>query len=215
MSTPTPLAGIRRDYEGAPLDEATAEADPFAQFARWLDDAREREPEPTAMGLSTVALDGSPASRVVLLKGCDAEGFVFFTNYDSQKGHELAADPRASLLFYWPSCHRQVRVTGTVAKIDERASDEYFASRPPESRIAAAASPQSQVLVGRAELDARFADVQRQFPEADMRRPAFWGGYRLVPQTIEFWQGRPNRLHDRLRYQRRDDGSWHRVRLAP
>ncbi|MEQ1757151.1 MAG: pyridoxamine 5'-phosphate oxidase [Vicinamibacterales bacterium] len=210
-----PLPDLRRDYEGAPLDEGTADADPFRQFERWFDEAREQELDPTAMALSTVDGAGHPAVRMVLLKGLDARGFVFFTNYESRKGRELAGNPRASILFYWASLHRQVRIEGVTERVAAAESDAYFASRPPESRLAALASPQSQILDSRRALDERYARALERFPGAQMPRPQFWGGYRLIPDTIEFWQGRPSRLHDRLRYQRESDGLWARVRLAP
>jgi len=209
------ISDLRRDYEGAPLDEATAAADPFSQFATWLEDARTRELDATAMSISTVDSEGRPSARMVLLKGVDARGFVFFTNYESRKGRDLAKNPRASLLFYWPTLNRQVRLDGVVERVDAGESDAYFASRPPESRLAALASPQSQVIESRAALDERFAEALERFPDATMGRPVFWGGYRLIPHAFEFWQGRPSRLHDRLRYERQSDGSWSRVRLAP
>ena len=152
---------------------------------------------------------------MVLLKHVDARGFVFFTNYDSRKGHDLDLNPQGSLLFYWPSVNRQVRVEGAVERIATAESDEYFATRPPDSRLAAYVSPQSQVIESREALEARFAEAREQFPDAAMERPTFWGGYRLVPDVFEFWQGRPSRLHDRLRYTRVSAESWERERLAP
>jgi len=209
------LAHLRRDYEGVPLDEETADADPFRQFDTWLEAARAGELEPTAMSISTVDVEGRPSARMVLLKGLDARGFVFFTNYESRKAHDLKRNPRAAILFYWSTLNRQVRVDGVVERVDPAESDAYFASRPPESRLAALASPQSQIIENRAALDARFAEALTRFPDANMSRPPFWGGYRLLPHALEFWQGRPSRLHDRLRYDRQSDGSWLRVRLAP
>lgn len=209
------ISDLRREYQGVPLDERAADADPLRQFSAWFEDAREREPDPTAMAISTVGEDGQPATRMVLLKGLDARGFVFFTNYESRKARELAHNPKAGLLFYWAALIRQVRVSGIVERLETAESDAYFASRPPESRLAALISPQSQIIESRAELEARFARAVEQFPYADMPRPGFWGGYRLVPHAVEFWQGRPSRLHDRLFYDRQPDGSWTRVRLAP
>jgi pyridoxamine 5'-phosphate oxidase len=206
---------MRRDYEGMPLDEGTADADPFRQFEAWFETATERELDPTAMALSTVDAVGRPSVRMVLLKGLDDRGFVFFTNYESRKGRELEQNPRASVLFYWATLNRQVRLEGVVERVEPDESDAYFSSRPLESRLAALVSPQSQIIESRATLDARFAEALERFPDANMRRPAFWGGYRVIPHALEFWQGRPNRLHDRLRYDRQSDGSWLRVRLAP
>ncbi len=209
------LSDLRRDYSGVPLLEAQANEDPFRQFAVWFEHARESELDPTAMALSSVDSEGQPASRMVLLKSLDVRGFVFFTNYQSRKGMDLASNPRVALLFYWASLNRQVRIEGRVERVADAESDAYFASRPADSRLAAVASPQSQVLSARSDLDARFADAARECPAADMARPAFWGGYRVLPHGFEFWQGRPNRLHDRLRYDRQQDGVWARVRLAP
>ncbi len=209
------ISHMRRDYEGMPLDEGTADADPFRQFTAWFETATERELDPTAMALSTVDAEGWPSVRMVLLKGLDARGFVFFTNYESRKGRELGQNPRASILFFWATLNRQVRLEGAVERLDSDESDAYFASRPPESRLAALVSPQSRVIESRAALDRQFADALARFPDAHIGRPAFWGGYRLIPHALEFWQGRPNRLHDRLRYDRQADDSWLRVRLAP
>jgi pyridoxamine 5'-phosphate oxidase len=209
------LSDLRRDYTGMPLDESTADADPFRQFASWFEEARRQEHDPTAMSIATVDEQGRPAVRMVLLKGLDGRGFVFFTNYRSRKGKELTANPRAAMVFYWPTLNRQVRVDGLVERVSSNESDAYFASRPPDSRLAAVASPQSEIIASRLDLEARFAAATARFPDAGMGRPAHWGGYRVIPETIEFWQGRPNRLHDRLRYERRPDASWARVRLAP
>ena len=208
------LADIRREYQGAPLDEAHSEGDPFAQFRAWFDQVREHEIDPTAMALATATPDGRPANRIVLLKGLDQRGLVFFTNYRSRKGHELAANARASVLFYWPSLNRQVRVDGTVEKVTARESDDYFASRPIESQVAATISPQSEPLSSREALDALFGKAMQERGTASAARPSFWGGYRLVPEEFEFWQGRVNRLHDRLRY-RKTGAEWTRDRLAP
>ncbi|HXH25234.1 MAG TPA: pyridoxamine 5'-phosphate oxidase [Vicinamibacterales bacterium] len=193
---------------------ADADPDPFRQFARWFEQARAREADPTAMALATATADGRPAVRMVLLKGADERGFVFYTNYDSRKAREIAETGRASLLFYWPSLNRQVRVDGRVEKVSEAESDAYFASRPLESRWSVYASRQSAPIESRAELESRFETARRTYGE-HVPRPSWWGGYRVVPEEFEFWQGRESRLHDRLRYRKRADGSWHRQRLAP
>jgi pyridoxamine 5'-phosphate oxidase len=197
------------------LHEAEAERDPIAQFARWYDEARAVErPLPHAVALATASAGGRPAVRMVLLKDFDARGFVFFTNYASRKGRELARNPRASLLFYWGHLERQVRIEGRIHKVLRRESEDYFRTRPRGSRLSAWASPQSETLADRAELDARFAAAGERYP-ADIPRPAYWGGYRLAPEAIEFWQGREDRLHDRLLYRRRRNGHWRIERLAP
>jgi pyridoxamine 5'-phosphate oxidase len=183
-------------------------------FLDWFQAIRGLEPDPTAMALATVSADGRPSARMVLLKDADTRGFTFFTNYESRKGEELGRNPRASLLFYWRSLERQIRVEGTVSRVAEAESDAYFASRPVESRWSACASAQSRPVVSRDVLEAQVAAVRERFGE-DVPRPAHWGGFRLAPEAVEFWQGRPNRLHDRLRYERMASGGWHRLRLAP
>jgi pyridoxamine 5'-phosphate oxidase len=197
------------------LTEATARQDPIAQFAQWYDEARAVEkPLPHAVALATADDAGNPSLRMVLLKDFDAQGFVFFTNYHSRKGRELEKNDRASLLFYWGSLERQVRIEGRISKVSKRESDEYFRTRPRGSQLSAWASPQSEVVADRANLEVRYATAADTYP-ADVKRPSHWGGYRLVPAEIEFWQGREDRLHDRLRYRRARDGRWRIERLGP
>ena len=208
-----PLSDIRREYLGEPLSEVSSEADPFQQFTRWFEQVKPLEADPTAMAVSTADRQGRPSSRMCLLKGVDERGFVFYTNYRSRKGRDIGETRFASLLFYWPSHERQVRIEGTIGAVSDAESDAYFASRPLESRWSAVASPQSEVIDSREDLEARAEAVREQFGE-QVPRPAWWGGYRIVPTLFEFWQGRPNRLHDRLRYSKRR-GGWVRERLAP
>jgi pyridoxamine 5'-phosphate oxidase len=213
MST---LADLRREYASRALVEEHAGSDPIQQFSLWFGEALKAELlDVNAMTLATVTPAGEPAARTVLLKGFDEAGFVFFTNYDSAKGRELDAHPRACLLVFWRELERQVRITGSVTKTTMAESETYFQSRPFESRIGAWASAQSQTLGGRAELEARYAELAAQYASGTVPLPPFWGGYRVRPDTIEFWQGRKSRLHDRLLYARQSDGSWSRSRLAP
>lgn len=203
-------------YTGAPIDPATCDPDPIVEVRGWLATAVAAGlPQPNAMTLATVDDRGRPAARIVLLKAIDARGFTFFTSYTSRKGTELAAHPTAALVLYWEPHHRQVRIEGAVERVDAAESDAYFASRPRGSQLGAIASPQSQVIPGRAELEAWVAAADDAAGQAPPARPAHWGGYRVIPDAIELWQGQPSRLHDRVRYVRDRDGSWSRSRLAP
>jgi pyridoxamine 5'-phosphate oxidase len=198
------------------LSEADLDADPFGQFRAWFDQALAAGlPEANAMTLATATPDGRPSARTVLIKGVDARGFVFYTNYASRKGRELAANPYAALVFYWAELERQIRIEGRVEQVAPADSEAYFQSRPLGSRLSAAASRQSEVIAGRDELERRVAELAAECASGEVPRPPHWGGYRVVPSAIEFWQGRPNRLHDRLRYRLAQDGAWVIERLSP
>jgi pyridoxamine 5'-phosphate oxidase len=210
-----PIADLRKSYEQGELDERHSEADPLRQFEHWFEQALKAElPEPNAMTLATVGPAGRPSTRVVLVKGFDARGVVWYTNYESRKGRELAAHPQAALQFHWVELERVVRIEGRVEKVSDAESDAYFRSRPLDSRLGAWASPQSQVIASRAVLVANAAKAAARFA-LDPPRPPHWGGFRLVPDAWEFWQGRKSRLHDRLRYSLDTNGGWLRERLAP
>ncbi len=209
------LARLRRDYRAGSLDESGAASEPWEQFRRWFAEARAAEvDEPNAMTLATVDAGGLPHARIVLLKDLDAAGFVFFTNYDSDKGRQLDARPAAALVFVWLPLERSVRVEGVVERVSAAESDAYFAVRPRASQLGAVASPQSAVVADRATLERSFADAEAHYAGVAVERPAHWGGYRVVPSMVEFWQGRSSRLHDRLRY-RRSGERWVLERLAP
>ena len=210
------LAGLRKSYERDALDEAASFSDPLKQFEHWLQQALEAKlPEPNAMTLATIGADGRPSTRIVLLKGLDARGIVWYSNYESRKGRELAAHPQAALQFHWVELERVVRIEGRVERVEAELSDAYYASRPLDSRIGAWASPQSQVIESRALLVAQAAKFGLKYA-LNPPRPPHWGGYRLQPDTWEFWQGRKSRLHDRLRYRLQEgSGDWLRERLAP
>ena len=208
------LADIRREYLGQPLSETDSDPNPFRQFVRWFAQVRELEPDATEMALATATRDGRPSVRTVLLKGLDDRGFVFYTNYNSRKGKDLTATGRGSLMFYWRSLERQVRIDGRAEKVSAQESDAYFATRPVESRWSVYASRQSEVIESRDVLESRFTIARQEYGD-HVARPAWWGGYRIVPEEYEFWQGRPSRLHDRLRYVTEASGAWRRERLAP
>lgn len=209
------IAQIRQDYIRERLDVADVVRDPIAQFRAWFDETVEAKlPMVNAMTLATVAGDGAPSARIVLLKDVDERGFVFYTDYESRKAQELAANPRAALLFYWIELERVVRIEGAIEKTSAAESDAYFATRPLGSRLAATASPQSAVIGDRRVLEERYAEAEKRYGSTPPR-PSNWGGYRVIPDAVEFWQGRANRLHDRLLYRMQAGGAWDIVRLAP
>ena len=206
---------MRSEYTREALAEADVDADPVVQFGRWFEQAEEAGLlDPPALPRPTAPPAGRPSARMVLLRGFDERGFRFFTNYESRKGGELAANPRAALVFWWGELERQVRIEGRVERTSRADSEAYFSSRPPGSQLSAAASPQSRVIDSRAILERRVAELATRLPDGELPLPEFWGGFRLAHETVEFWQGRPNRLHDRLRY-RRAGNTWKIERLAP
>lgn len=210
------LQRLRREYLSEPLDDRQVAADPVTQFRAWMEEAISAEvPDANAMVLATAGSDGAPTSRIVLLKDYGPDGFVFYTNFESDKARDLETNPRASLLFYWSPLNRQVRIRGHATRVADAEADAYFAARPREAQLGALASRQSHVIPDRAALESAYEQVSEELAGADVPRPGGWGGYRVVPDAVEFWQGRPSRLHDRIRYRRGDDGDWVIERLAP
>ncbi|SMP44479.1 pyridoxamine 5'-phosphate oxidase [Noviherbaspirillum suwonense] len=209
------IADLRKDYSRASLTEADVDPDPVRQFSVWFRQALDAGiPEANAMSVATVGADNRPSSRILLIKDVDADGFTWFTNYASRKGRELAIHPHAALLFHWVELERQVRIEGRVEKLPDAQSDAYFQSRPLKSRLGALASAQSEPIASRDALERQYADTEAEYGDHPVR-PSHWGGYRLVPDRVEFWQGRPSRLHDRILYTRQEDGAWRRERLQP
>ena len=209
------LANLRREYVSEPLTEDSVKEDPVEQFRFWFDEAlRAEQPDPEAMTLSTATREGVVSARIVLLKGFDQSGFVFYTNYQSQKSRELVDNPRAAMTFYWPALNRQIRIEGTTEKVSQQESEEYFLTRPRGSQIGAWTSPQSEEIPDRETLERKLAEMEERFKDQSIPCPLFWGGFRLKPVLFEFWQGRESRLHDRILYRRQDE-IWQISRLAP
>ena len=210
------LQNLRTEYTGAPLSESSTNPDPIKQFELWFNEAEEAKvPERSAMTLATATHDGRPSARIVLLKGVSNDGFSFYTNYLSRKGKEITKNPVGALIFFWPSMERQIRIEGTLEKLSKEQSEKYFHSRPKNSQIGAVVSPQSQEIADRAIIEKKWSDLAEEFADKEVPKPSFWGGYILKPRLIEFWQGRPSRLHDRILYKKIDNRNWKKVRLAP
>lgn len=210
------IKDLRQDYKSAFLLEKDAEKNPFKQFEKWFSEAMKAQVlEPNAMTLATATKNGVPSARIVLLKGFDESGFVFFTNYSSCKGQQIAENPKAALVFFWGDLERQVRIEGDIEKISQEDSEEYFHSRPKGSQLGAIASPQSQVIPDREFLEKNLEDLTTTYQGKEIAKPDHWGGYKVVPVAFEFWQGRSNRLHDRILFSKNTDGSWKTERLAP
>ncbi len=210
------IENLRQEYRSASLTEKEVAADPISQFAKWFAEALDGGLyEPNAMTLATATHDGKPSARTMLLKGFDKTGFTFYTNYLSRKGKEISKNPAACIVFFWPELERQVRIEGTLEKVSKEESEKYFQSRPKESQVGAIASQQSQVIPSRDTLENTWKELIEKFADKEVPKPAYWGGYVLKPQIVEFWQGRPGRLHDRIVYKRSDKSSWKIVRIAP
>ena len=210
------LENLREDNTGTPLSESNTKADPIKQFEVWFNEAQEANvPESNAMMLATATNDGRPSARIVLLKGVNEHGFMFYTNYLSRKGKEITKNPVGALTFFWAGMERQVRVEGTIEKLSKEQSEKYFHSRPKDSQIGAVVSPQSQEIESREVLEKKWSGLAEEYAEKEVPKPSFWGGYILKPRMIEFWQGRPSRLHDRIAYKKIDNKNWKKVRLAP
>jgi pyridoxamine 5'-phosphate oxidase len=210
------LQNLREDYTGPSLSEGNSKADPIKQFEIWFNEAQEANvPELNAMTLSTATYDGRPSARIVLLKGFYDAGFIFYTNYLSRKGKEITKNPVGALTFFWPGMDRQIRIEGTLEKVSKEQSDKYFHSRPKNSQIGALASPQSQEIADRDSLEKKWNELATEYMDKEVPKPSFWGGYILKPRLIEFWQGQPSRLHDRILYKKIDNKNWKKVRLAP
>jgi pyridoxamine 5'-phosphate oxidase len=210
------LQNLREDYTGVSLSESNTKADPIKQFEIWFNEAQEANvPELNAMTLSTATYDGRPSARIVLLKGFYEAGFIFYTNYLSRKGKEITKNPIGALTFFWPGIDRQIRIEGTLEKVSKEQSEKYFHSRPKNSQIGALASPQSQEIADRESLEKKWNELATEYQDKEVPKPSFWGGYILKPRLIEFWQGQPSRLHDRILYKKIDNKNWKKVRLAP